>query len=100
MMVNPDGTLSAFPIVADEPFVLTDISIQRESVVVGPGLFGFTIDQAVGTGAQNRWAFVGSISENVERNFSTGIAFSTPFTFTNLASSVDNAIVFMSGFTE
>jgi hypothetical protein len=100
MMVNPDGTLSAFSIVASEPFVLTDISIQRESVVVGPGLFGFSIDQTVGTGIQTRWAFVGSISENVERNFRTGIVFSTPFTFTNLASSVDNAIVFVSGFTE
>jgi hypothetical protein len=45
MAVNPDGALSAFSIAADEPFVLTDISIQRESVVVGPGPFGFTIDQ-------------------------------------------------------
>jgi len=100
MMINPDGTLSPFSISADRPLVVTDISIQRVSVVAGPDLFGVDVVQNLPTQTTARWSFVGSISQNVERTFHTGIVFSFSLTVENLASSADSVVVRLWGFTE
>jgi hypothetical protein len=66
-------------------FVVTDISIQRLSVVSGPGLFAADLVQNyTESGSINRWSFVGSITQNLERSFTTGIRFTTPFKIDNL----------------
>ena len=79
LQVNPDGTQKSFSVTAGHPFIVTDISIQRETVLPGPTLFAVNITQTPPDTHELRWAFVGSISQNVERSFSTGMVFSTPF---------------------
>ena len=100
--VNPDGTQQPFSITAGRPFVVTDISIQRETVLPGPTLFAVNITQKPPNIHQLRWAFVGSISQNVERSFSTGMVFSTPFFVQNAIedSSAPAVIVRLWGFSE
>jgi hypothetical protein len=78
-LVNPDGTQSPFSIPKDTVFVVTDVSIQQERVAAPLGLFNVSLTQTPGTTHQLRWAFVGSATQNFERAFNTGIAFSTPF---------------------
>jgi len=102
MAVNADGTQHPFTVAAGSPFIVTDISIQRETVLPGPTLFAVNITQKPPDSHQLRWAFVGSISQNVERSFSTGMVFSTPFFIQN-AMEDPNApavIVRLWGFTE
>jgi len=102
MAVNPDGTQQPFAVEAGHPFIVTDISIQRESVLPGPTLFAVNITQKPPNAHQIRWAFVGSISQNMERSFSTGMAFSTAFFIQNAIEdpSAPAAIVRLWGFTE
>ena len=102
LQVNSNGTQQPFSVTASNPFTLTDISIQQETVVPGPTLFAVDITQTVESGGdENRWAFVGSISQNVERSFTTGMVFSTPFVIQNLIEdpSAPAAIVRPWGFT-
>jgi hypothetical protein len=96
-VVNADGTQTPFSIPPNRAFVVTDVSIQRLSVVAGPDLFSVNLQQTT-VGTINRWAFVGSISQNVERSLVTGIKFSTPFMVQNLASSADVVIVRLFGY--
>ncbi len=83
LQVNPDGTQKSFSVTAGHPFIVTDISIQRETVLPGPTLFAVNITQTPPDTHELRWAFVGSISQNLERSFSSGMVFSTPFFFQN-----------------
>jgi hypothetical protein len=101
-MVNPDGTESPFSIPEGRLFVVTDISIQRESVVAAPTLFAVNIVQTPPAIHQLRWAFVGSISQNVERSFHTGMVFSTPFAIENAIEDpgADAVVVRLWGFIE
>jgi hypothetical protein len=81
--LNPDGTQQPFAVAAGHPIIVTDISIQRETVLPGPTLFAVNITQKPPNAHQLRWAFVASISQNVERSFSTGMVFSTSFFIQN-----------------
>jgi len=75
-ITNSDGSQSPFVIPKGDMFVVTDISIQRESVVGTAGLFNVSLVQDLGPGGtQLRWAFVGAPAQNIERSFTTGIAF-------------------------
>ena len=42
-----------------------------------------SLEQDTATASELRWAFVGSSAQNIERSFTTGIAFSTPFVVQN-----------------
>ncbi len=102
LQVNPDGTQKSFSVTAGHPFIVTDISIQRETVLPGPTLFAVNITQTPPDTHELRWAFVGSISQNLERSFSTGMVFSTPFFVQNAIEdpSAPAVIVRLWGFTE
>ena len=102
LQVNPDGTQQPFSVTAGHPFIVTDISIQRDTVLPGPTLFAVNITQTPPDAHELRWAFVGSISQNVERSFSTGMVFSTPFFVQNAIEdpSAPAVIVRLWGFTE
>jgi hypothetical protein len=98
-IANPDGSDSPFTIPAGKTFVVTDISIQRLSVLGTTELVEVALRQTIPTGGTtNRWTFVGATTTNVERSFTTGIAFSTPFVVTNGTQSSDVAIVRLWGF--
>jgi hypothetical protein len=98
-IVNPDGTQAPFSLPSSMVFVLTDISISRISVVGTPGLFFVEFTQPVPpTAIAQRWAFVGMISANIERNFTTGIRFSSPFSIGNGGPSADAVAVRLFGY--
>jgi hypothetical protein len=93
LQIKPDGSQATFSIPRGKEFVATDLSIQRERVVSSVGLFDVSITQDPGNLHQLRWAFVGSMSQNFERSFTTGIAFSTPFQLENGTPSADAVVV-------
>ena len=97
---NPDGTDSPFTIPSGKVFVLKDISIQRLSSPEPAGNLVIEISQTPGTANVLRWCFVGQYESNIERSFSAGIAFSTPFTVTNSSLSIDAMVVRLWGFIE
>jgi len=97
-MQNPDGSSSPFVIRKGLSFVATDISANRISVVATPVLVALDLEQKLGTAIVARWQFVGEIAQNIERAFSTGIRFSTPFSVNLLASSGDSFTVRIHGF--
>jgi hypothetical protein len=100
-IINSDGSQSPFQIPEGCAFVVTDISIQRLSVVSGPGLFAVDLVQNIPSGGTiNRWSFVGSIVENVERSFTSGIKFTTSFSIDNASSSADSVNVRLDGYYE
>jgi hypothetical protein len=100
-ITNPDGSQSPLTIPQGVSFVVTDISIQRLSVLGTPGLFNVALRQNIPNGGTtNRWAFIGQISQNLERGFTTGIKFSTPFVVENGSQSVDVVVVRLWGFFE
>jgi hypothetical protein len=79
VVFNPDGSQSAFVIPPGVLFVLHDISISRGTVTGAAGLFFVALSQNTANAVITRWSFVGTSTENVERSFIAGIAFSTPF---------------------
>ena len=95
---QPDGSQSAFVIPTGRMFVITDISIQRLSVLGTPELVVVGLEQNFQTGTTLRWSFVGQTTTNVERNFTTGIAFTAPFVVTNDSQSADAAVVRLWGY--
>jgi hypothetical protein len=98
-VANPDGSNAPFTIPTGKTFVVTDISIQRLSVLGSSELVEVALRQDIPTGGTtNRWAFIGSTTTNVERSFVSGIAFSTPFVVTNGTQSTDVAVVRLWGF--
>ncbi len=97
-MLGPDGSQSPFVIPAGKSFVATDLSANRISVVSTPVLVAFNLEQTLGTAIVARWQFVGEITQNVERAFTTGIRFSTTFSVNLLASSGDSFAVRVHGF--
>lgn len=99
-IVHPDGHDTAFSIPAGKTFVVTDVSIQRLSVLATAILLEVALTQDIppSGGTTNRWSFVGETTANVERTFSTGIAFSTPFVVTNGSQSGDAVVVRLWGF--
>ena len=99
-VVNPDGSQSKFTIPSGSAFVATDISIQRESVVATTDLFSVSITQSPGTAHQLRWAFVGTMSQNVERSFTTGIVLSKKFAIESDSPSADAVVVRLWGFMQ
>ena len=93
-VIGPDGTSSPLTIPADSVFVITDISMQRLTVVGTSGLFEFAIQQALGDdGLANRWTYIGKTRQNVERTFNSGIAFSTVPSVENGSQSVDTVAI-------
>jgi hypothetical protein len=99
-IVNPDGTQSAFAIRGESALIVTDISIHRTGVVSGSGLFAVSLVQKPPTMTQLRWAFVGDLSANFERSFTTGIVFSTLFEVENASSSADVVAVRVWGYLD
>jgi hypothetical protein len=99
-ITNPDGSQSPFVIPKGNVFVVTDISIQRETVVGTVGLFNVSLEQNIATASELRWAFVGSSAQNIERSFTTGIAFSTPFVVQNGVQLGDAVVVRLWGFLQ
>ena len=98
-VVRPDGSDVAFSIPHGKTFVVTDISIQRLSVLGTPQLVEVSLEQNIPAGGTtNRWTFIGQTTANVERSFATGIAFSKPFVVTNGGQSSDVAVVRLFGF--
>jgi hypothetical protein len=98
-VANPDGSGGPFTIPIGKTFVVTDISIQRLSVLGTTELVDVSLRQNIPTGGTtNRWTFIGSTTTNVERSFATGIAFSTPFVVTNGTQSTDVAVVRLCGY--
>jgi hypothetical protein len=93
-ITGPDGHDAPFNIPKGFVFVITDISMQRLSVVGTAGLFDFSIQQALSkNGTINRWTFIGKVAENVERTFNDGIVFSSEPTVENGSLSADTIIV-------
>ncbi len=93
-ITGPDGLDSPFHIPKGFVFVITDISMQRLSVIDTPGLFEFSVQQDLNSnGIVNRWAYIGKVTENVERTFHDGIVFSIVPTVENGSQSVDTVIV-------
>ncbi len=90
-ITNADGTDSPFTIPAGKIFVLKDISVQRLSSPEPTGDLTIELSQTAGTANILRWCFVGKYESNIERSFSAGIAFSTPFTVTNSSLRVDDS---------
>jgi hypothetical protein len=99
-ILNPDGTQAPFSIPSGMAFVLTDISIFRVLVVGTPGLFFVEFTQSVPPSAAValRWSFVGTVSENIERSFTTGIRFTSDFSIGNGSQSAGAVIVRLSGY--
>ena len=98
-LANADGSSSAFVIPTGQTLVVTDISIQRLSGVGTAELVDLSLQQNIPTGGtMNRWTFVGETTTNIERSFTTGIAFSTPFTVANSSVSTDVAVVRLWGY--
>jgi hypothetical protein len=98
-IVNPDGTHAPFSIPSGMAFVLTDISIFRLLVVGTPGLFFVEFTQSVPPSAVAlRWSFVGTVSENIERSFTTGVRFASDFSIGNGSQSADAVNVRLSGY--
>ena len=98
-VAQPDGSQSPFSIPAGRMFVVTDISIQRLSVLGAPELVDVSLQQNIPSGGTtNRWTFIGQTTTNVERNFTTGIAFTAPFVVTNGSQSTDVAVVRLWGY--
>lgn len=98
-IVQTDGSQSAFVIPPGLTFTVTDISIQRLSVVGTSGLFEVALTQTLPHGGtENRWTFVGMTSGNIERAFTSGICFSTQFVVANGSQSADVAVVRLWGF--
>jgi hypothetical protein len=87
-IINPDGTFSPFVMPPKMTvFVATDISANRISVLITPVLVVFDLQQNLGPGGiHGRWQFVGQVTQNVERAFTTGIVFSKPLPEFALAS--------------
>jgi hypothetical protein len=85
-IMNPNGTSSPFVVPPKKKvFVATDISANRLSVVSSPVLVAFNLQQNLGPGGiVGRWQFVGEVTQNVERAFTTGIVFSKPMLEFNL----------------
>lgn len=99
-VVSPDGTQNLFSIPPGAVFIATDISIQRTGVTPGMGLYNLSILQIAPTSSHIRWAFVGELSGNFERTFTSGIVFSTPFVVENGVQSADVVTVRLWGFFE
>lgn len=100
-IVNHDGTRSPFSIPNGSVCVIRDISIQRTSVVADPGFFHVSLTQDSPTGSQiRRWCFVGVLSQNLERSFTNGLVFSTPFVIENGSQSADVVAVRLWGFLD
>src|SRR5260370_988753 len=98
-VANPDGSGAPFAIPTGKKFVVTDISIQRLSVLGSVELVDVALRQDIPTGGStNRWAFIGATTTNVERSFVSGIAFSTAFVVTNGTQSTDVAVVRLWGY--
>ena len=99
MMTKSDGSESPFVIPKKKAFVVTDISIQRLSVLGMTDLFEVSLSQNIPTGGTtNRWTFIGKIAQNLERAFTSGIRFSTPFIVANGSQSADLVVVRLWGF--
>ena len=97
-ILNPDGSRSPFVIPARQSFVATDISANRISVVGTPVLLAINLEQDLGPGGTvARWQFVGEITQNVERSFTTGIQFAAPFKINLLASTGDSFSIRING---
>jgi hypothetical protein len=87
-IMKPNGTSSPFVMPKKKVFVATDISANRISVVSSPVLVAFNLQQNLGPGGTvGRWQFVGQVTQNVERAFTTGIVFSNAMLEFNLLSS-------------
>lgn len=98
-VASHDGSSGPFAIPPGETFVVTDISIQRLSVLGTTELVDVALQQNIPTGGTtNRWTFIGATTTNVERSFTTGIAFSKPFVVTNGTQSTDAVVVRLWGF--
>lgn len=93
VLTGPNGSDSPFSIAKGFVFVITDISMQRLSVVGTSSLFNFALQQTLRSGTVNRWAFVGKVTENVERTFNDGIVFSTVPSLEKGSQSADVVVV-------
>jgi hypothetical protein len=94
VITGPDGKDAPFSIPKGFVFVITDISMQRLTVLGTAGLFNFSIQQDLGkNGTVNRWTFIGKVAENVERTFNDGIVFSSAPSVENGSQTVDTIIV-------
>lgn len=99
-IVHPDGHDTALSIPAGKKFVVTDVSIQRLSILGKAILLEVSLTQDIPPrgATTNRWTFIGETTANVERTFTTGIAFSTPFVVTNGSQSGDAVVVRLWGY--
>ena len=94
VITGPNGSDSPFSIPKGFVFVVTDISMQRLSVVGTAGLFNFSLQQTLNNGGTtNRWTYIGKVAENVERTFNDGIVFSTVPSVENGSQSADAVVV-------
>jgi hypothetical protein len=82
-VVGSDGTPSPFSIPEGTQLVITDISIERGYVLGAPELVFVNLIQTPPDSIVARWSFVGEVSQNVERTFTTGMVFSTPLQVQN-----------------
>jgi hypothetical protein len=92
---NPDGTSTLFSIPSGMTFNLTDISIaiaQPPSATPMEILVG--LQQTIPGGQAQRWNFAGYTAENIERSFTTPIAFSKNFEVGNLGPAYLNVNLF------
>jgi hypothetical protein len=89
-VVNADGSLTPFSL-SGQVLVVNGLSIQRPSTVGVSELLVVSIMQtAPDNGTVLRWSYIGTTTQNIERNFSAGIALSTAFT---LASSQPSSAI-------
>lgn len=93
VLTGPNGSDSPFSIPKGFVFVITDISMQRLSVVGTASLFNFALQQTLSGATVSRWAYVGKVTENVERTFNDGIVFSTVPSVENGSQSADVVVV-------
>ena len=97
-IVHPDGHDTAFTIPAGKTFVVTDVSIQRLTALSTAIFLDVALTQTIPSLITSRWTFAGETTANVERSFTTGVAFSTPFEVTNGSESGDAVVVRLWGF--
>jgi len=94
-VIAPNGLRKPFSLPKKKAFVLTDITI------VGPvsSIMAVVIGQGSGTTGTLRWKYLApSLAGNVERSFTTGLVFTTPFEVIGVAPPGQDFTVLLSGF--